>query len=149
MNRSQDDASPESIINRLDLAPHPEGGFYKEMFRDGSNENGRAISTAIYFLLRQGEVSRWHRIDSAEVWHWYAGAPLRLSIADPGGNQETEISLGNGLERGERPQAVVPPKFWQSAESLGAWTLAGCTVAPGFEFTGFELAPGGWTPGPS
>jgi uncharacterized protein len=129
----------------LRLEPHPEGGHYRETFRDSrQGESGRAVSTAIYFLLRQGEVSRWHRVDAAEIWHWYAGAPLKLSIAEAG--RRTELTLGSGLAAGERPQAVVPAHAWQQAESLGAWTLMGCTVAPGFDFAGFELAPAGFEP---
>jgi len=135
----------EAIIRLLDLAPHPEGGHFAEMFRDSDGVEGRANSTAIYFLLCAGEQSRWHRVDAAEVWHWYAGAPLSLAIAD---NTDVEIRqvLGNDLLRDQRPQIVVPANAWQSAESLGAWTLVGCTVAPGFEFDGFEMAPEGWTP---
>ena len=111
--------------------PHPEGGYFRETFRDQAGDGGRAASTAIYFLLAAGEVSRWHRIDAAEVWHWYAGEALELSMAPPESNASV-VRLGSRLETGERPQAVVPPGHWQSARSLGAWTLAGCTVAPGF-----------------
>jgi len=138
-------AEAERIIAALGLAPHPEGGFYRETFRDGSALPGRAASTAIYYLLRWGEVSRWHRIDATEIWHWYAGAPLRLRLA-PEERPVEEIELGNDILAGERPQAVVPALIWQSAVSLGAWSLAGCTVAPGFEFRKFELAPPGWEP---
>ena len=106
--------------------------------------NGRAASTAIYFLLAAGEVAHWHRVDAAELWHFYAGAPLKLSIADEHG--QSTIELGPDLGAGQRPQAVVPALAWQSARSLGAWTLVGCTVAPGFEFTGFELAAKDWSP---
>ena len=135
------------IIRLLGLQPHPEGGHYRETFRDSRSadaESGRAASTAIYFLLRAGEVSCWHRVDAAEVWHWYAGAPLMLGIAE--GAEKREIRLGTDLLAGERPQAVVPARAWQQAQSLGAWTLVGCTVAPGFEFAGFELAPPGFDP---
>ena len=135
------------IIRLLGLQPHPEGGHYRETFRDlrsADAESGRAASTAIYFLLRAGEVSRWHRVDAAEVWHWYAGAPLMLGIAE--GAEKREMRLGTDLLAGERPQAVVPARAWQQAQSLGAWTLVGCTVAPGFEFAGFELAPPGFDP---
>jgi predicted cupin superfamily sugar epimerase len=103
-------------------------------------------STAIYYLLRRGERSHWHRVDAAELWHFHAGAPLRLRIAPERGPHET-LSLGVDLADGERPQAVVPAGAWQSAESLGEWTLVGCTVAPGFAFEGFEMAPPGWEPG--
>jgi len=132
--------SADEVIALLGLAPHPEGGHFRETFRDPVSVNGtRAASTAIYFLLREGEVSRWHRVDAAEAWHWYAGAPLLLAIADGAGRRTT--TLGADLAAGQRPQAVVPAHAWQQAHSLGTWTLVGCTVAPGFEFAAFELAP--------
>jgi len=134
----------EEIIRMLELRPHPEGGHFRETFRDPRQMQGRAASTAIYFLLAEGEVAHWHRVDAAELWHFYAGAPLELSIAD--GSAASIIALGADLAAGQRPQAVVPAMAWQSARSLGAWTLVGCTVAPGFEFTGFELAPRDWRP---
>ena len=134
------------IVARLALQPHPEGGHYRETFRDPSTGNdGRAHSTAIYFLLARGERSHWHRIDAVEVWHYYAGSPLTLQIADSTGQRS--VKLGADLAIGEVPQAVVPPGAWQSAESNGDWTLVGCTVAPGFDFAKFELAPKGWEPG--
>lgn len=136
----------EEVVRLLGLAPHPEGGFYRETFRDGSPGTGRGASTAIYFLLREGEVSAWHRIDAAEVWHWYAGAPLELTLS-PGRGHVT-VRLGPDLAAGERPQAVVPAGEWQSARTLGAWALVGCTVAPAFEFSTFEMAPPGWAPEP-
>lgn len=135
----------DQIIEQLGLAPHPEGGHFREMFRDAREVDGRSASTAICFLLRSGERSHWHRVDAAEVWHYYAGAPLELRIAD-GGEANGKLHLGVDLAAGQRPQAVVPAGAWQSAESLGAWTLVGCTVAPGFTFAGFELAPEGWAP---
>jgi uncharacterized protein len=135
------------VIRLLDLKPHPEGGHFRETFRDVNTiGGGRAASTAIYFLLARGERSHWHRIDAAEVWHWHEGAPLALEIAPAVGARET-LTLGNDLAAGERPQGVVPPHAWQAAQSLGEWTLVGCTVAPGFDFTKFELAPAGWEPG--
>src|SRR5215813_5598248 len=128
--------SADDVIGLLRLAPHPEYGHYRETFRDPATVGaGRAASTAIYFLLRQGERARWHRVDAAEVWHWYAGAPLWLTIA--GASEHRTLRLGADLAAGERPQAVVPARAWQSAESRGAWSLVGCTVAPGFEFAGF------------
>ena len=133
------------VIRLLGLEPHPEGGHYRETFRDARIvDGGRAASTAIYFLLARGERSHWHRVDAVEAWHYHAGAPLTLRIADAGG--VTEVRLGADLAAGERPQAVVPAHAWRAAESLGDWTLVGCTVAPGFDFTGFELAPTGWNP---
>jgi len=134
----------EDIIGRLGLQPHPEGGYYRETWRAKAEPGTRAAGTAIYFLLRRGEVSAWHRVDAAEIWHWYAGAPLMLRIATDGPAQE--LRLGNDLCNGEQPQLLVPPHAWQQAESLGDWTLVGCTVSPGFEFAGFEMAPKGWQP---
>jgi len=136
----------DRIIRELGLAPHPEGGHFRETFRDPDAANGRAHSTAIYFLLKAGEVSRWHRVDAVEVWHWYAGAPLMLATAPPDGGKIT-LRLGPSVLEGERPQGVVEKGHWQQAWSLGAWTLVGCTVAPGFEFAGFELAQPGFEPG--
>jgi predicted cupin superfamily sugar epimerase len=128
----------EAIVNALSLVPHPEGGYYRETFRDDRRFDGRAASTAIYYLLAQGQRSHWHRIDASEIWHWYCGAPLNLWLKS---DERVETQrLGCNILEGERPQAIVPAGVWQSAESLGAWTLVGCTVAPGFEFSGFELA---------
>ena len=138
--------SAEHVIKLLGLQPHPEGGHFRETFRDEAKIAGaRAASTAIYFLLAAGEISRWHRVDAAEAWHWYAGAPLELSLADDKGTLK-RLQLGSALDAGERLQAVVAARHWQSARSLGAWTLVGCTVAPGFEFAGFELANEGFDP---
>jgi uncharacterized protein len=137
--------TPEGIIEQLGMRPHPEGGHFVETFRDRPADGSRGALTWIHFLLRAGEVSAWHRIDAAEVWHWYAGAPLALTLSASG---EGAVShrLGPDLVAGERPQIVVPAGAWQTARSLGDWTLVGCTVAPGFEFSGFELAPAGWAP---
>jgi predicted cupin superfamily sugar epimerase len=132
------------IIRVLDLAPHPEGGHYRETFRDSRKIDGRAFSTAILFLLARGERSHWHRVDAVEIWHYYAGAPLKLSVVD--GAKEEIVRLGADIAAGEVPQVTVPVRAWQAAESLGDWTLVGCTVAPGFEFSGFELAPADWSP---
>jgi hypothetical protein len=137
--------SAAEMIARLDLKPHPEGGHYRETFRDSScDAGGRSASTAIYFLLARGERSHWHRIDAVEIWHYYAGSALTLQIADGDGSRS--IRLGPDLAAGEAPQAIAPARAWQAAESCGDWTLVGCTVAPGFEFAQFELAPPGWTP---
>ncbi len=139
-------ATAAEIIARLELRPHPEGGHYRETFRDQSvDANGRSCLTSIYFLLARGERSHWHRIDAVEVWHFYAGSPLALRIAHEGCSQHV-VKLGTDLPGGERPQAIVPAHAWQSAESTGDWTLVGCTVAPAFEFVKFELAPPGWEP---
>jgi uncharacterized protein len=138
-------SAPE-IVALLGMRPHPEGGWYVETFRD-KNDNGRPHSTAIYFLLEAGQVSAWHRVrDAVEIWHFYAGASLELTLSPDGWSCE-RLMLGTDLVAGKRPQHVVPADCWQTARSLGAWTLVGCTVAPGFEFASFELAPDGWTPG--
>jgi predicted cupin superfamily sugar epimerase len=129
----------DEIIARLGLKPHPEGGHFVETFRVPE-------STAIYFLLKAGERSHWHKVDADEIWHHYAGAPLELSISDDG-RAVRHLRLGTDFALGEQPQAVVPRHVWQAARSLGAWTLAGATVSPAFNFAGFELAPPGWTPG--
>jgi len=140
--------SAEEVVRLLGLAPHPEGGFYKETFRPPGPDGpgGRGASTAIYYLLREGEVSAWHRVrDADEVWHHYTGAALELTLATE--SRREVILLGADLLAGERPQAVVPAGVWQTARTLGPWTLAGCTVAPAFEFSAFEMAPAGWEPG--
>lgn len=136
--------TPAEIIALLDLSPHPEGGHYRETFRDPRTVEGRSVGTAIYFLLSAGERSHWHMVDAAELWHFYDGAPLELQIADAGGRRT--VILGPDLAGGQRPQAVVPTGAWQAAASTGDWTLVGCTVAPGFEFEGFDLAAPGWAP---
>lgn len=134
----------DEIIRLLDLQPHPEGGHFRETFRDGG-EGKRGASTAIYYLLKAGERSHWHRVDAAEVWHWYAGDALELSLS-PDGKQTTTHVLGTALHKGERPQLVVPQSVWQAARPLGRYTLVGCTVAPAFEFERFEMAPPNWRP---
>jgi predicted cupin superfamily sugar epimerase len=137
----------EKIIDLLNMQPHPEGGFYAETFRDGvTDDSGRAASTLIYFLLPEGVLSHWHKVDAVETWHWYAGSPLELSISTDGTSKQV-LTLGNDLLAGERPQGIVPRDAWQQARSLGSWTLVGCTVAPGFQFEGFVLAPQDWQPG--
>jgi len=130
----------DRIIEVLGLEPHPEGGYYRQIFRDQGEERDRGHSTAIYYLLKKGEVSHPHRIDAAEIWHYYRGAPLELSVKPEGGVLSHHV-LGASVEFGERPQIVVPPHGWQAARSLGDYTLVGCTVAPGFLFETFEMAP--------
>ena len=139
--------SAADVIRILDLKPHPEGGHFREAFRDPQTvAGGRSFSTAIYYLLARGERSHWHRVDAAEIWHWYAGAPLVLEIAANERGSVERITLGADLLNGERPQSIVPAHAWQAAQSLGDWSLVGCTVAPGFEFSGFEVAPKDWSP---
>ncbi len=138
-------ATAEEIIAELQMKEHPEGGYYTETFRDSQGPDGRGYSTAIYYLLKENQKSHWHKIDAIETWHYYGGAPLQLSISTQEG-ERTDITLGMDLLNGHRPQGIVPRGAWQSARSLGEWTLVGCTVAPGFLFDGFELAPDNWSP---
>lgn len=138
--------SPREIIEILDMQPHPEGGFYAETFRD-TNGAPRGASTAIYYLLETGQRSHWHRVtDASEAWLWHGGDPMRLKLSADG-KQMSDHILGLNLKNGERPQVIVPANHWQSAEPLGDWALVSCTVAPGFEFSSFEMAPPDWAPG--
>jgi predicted cupin superfamily sugar epimerase len=137
-----------AIIERLGLERHPEGGWFRETWRADAAPGERASATAIYFLLDAGERSHWHRVDAAELWLWHAGDPLILSIA-PGEQGPVErVTLGPDVLAGQAPQALVPPGCWQAAEPAGGWALVSCVVSPGFEFSGFELAAEGWSPGP-
>ena len=137
----------KEIITALKLEPHPEGGYYRETFRDPAEIDGRSVGTAIYYALGVGDCSAWHKVDASEVWLWHAGAPLALTLS-PNGHDAQAHRLGMGLTQGERPQVVVPAGWWQTAESLGEWTLVSCTVSPGFSFEGFEMAPPNWRPMP-
>lgn len=137
----------DEVIQTLGLQPHPEGGWYAETWRTPAPEGQRSPGTAIYYALGEGERSHWHRVDATEIWHWHAGAPLELSLAATGSDTPAALILGPDLAAGQRPQGVVPTLHWQAARSLGAWTLVGCTVSPGFEFRGFEMAAPGWSPG--
>lgn len=136
---SATESEADRLIRLLNLQPHPEGGYYRETFRDEAG-GVRGYSTLIYFLLQKGQRSHWHRIDAAEVWHHYRGAPLELRIG------RDVVLLGPALEDGQRPQAVVPPGVWQAATCLGDYVLVGCSVAPGFDFAAFELAPPDFQP---
>ena len=140
--------SAKEVIAALELAPHPEGGWYRETWRAEAAPGERASGSAIYYLLDAGDFSHWHRVDADEIWHWHAGGPLALSLS-PNGVDAHALRLGPEIAAGQRPQAIVPKGVWQSATSLGAWTLVGCTVSPAFEFSGFELAPPDWRPSPS
>lgn len=140
------DLGVNEIIRILGMTPHPEGGHYVETYRAPAEQNERSAATAIYYLLAADEVSAWHRIDASETWHWYAGGALALTLSPPEGQGVTAYQLGPNLRAGQRPQVTIPPHHWQAAETLGAWTLCGCTVAPGFDFSGFEMAPPDWRP---
>jgi len=142
-----DPATPAAaVVTALGLLPHPEGGHFRETWRDRPADGGRGAGTAILFLLAEGQVSHWHRVDAAELWIWQAGAPLRLEVCADG-RQVAALTLGPRLGGGDVLQGLVPAGAWQSAASLGAWTLVTCTVSPAFRFEGFELAPAGWRPG--
>ncbi len=144
----RDPALPEDAVrSALGLAPHPEGGHYRELWRDKPPSGQRGAGTSILFLLAAGERSAWHRVDATEIWLWQGGSALLLGIADAGAGQQ-QIRLGPDLAGGEVLQAVVPSHAWQDARSLGAWTLVSCVAAPAFEFAGFELAPPDWSPPP-
>ena len=138
------DLGANEIIRLLGMKAHPEGGHYAETYR--TQGGGRAASTAIYYLLQADEISAWHRVDADEHWLWHAGGPLALTMSPPDGKGASTEKLGPDLRTGQRPQVTVPTRHWQTAESLGAWTLVSCVVAPGFEFAGFELAPDDWRP---
>ncbi|APH56249.1 Cupin superfamily protein [Granulibacter bethesdensis] len=136
-----------AVISHLDLAPHPEGGFYRETWRAAASGPGeREAGTAILFLLAAGQRSHWHRVDASELWLWQGGAPLHLHLSEDG-SSTTRLRIGPDLSQGETLQGVVRPHAWQAAESLGNWSLVSCIVAPAFRFEGFELAPPGWQPG--
>lgn len=135
----QNQAVAQRIIDQLGLQRHPEGGWYRETWRHDAGAGQRGAGTAIYFLLQAGEQSAWHRVDAAEIWHFYAGSPLELRLAAHRSEVHASV-LGPDVLAGQRPQTIVPAGMWQSARSLGAWTLVGCTVSPAFQFEGFELA---------
>lgn len=132
------------LVERLGLAPHPEGGWYRETAREPDPAGGRDLATAILFLLEKEDRSHWHRVDATELWLWHAGAPLDLRIAADGA--ERRVRLGGDVLVGQSPQARVPAGSWQSAEAAHGWSLVSCVVAPGFSFAGFDLAPPGWSP---
>lgn len=133
----------DEIITRLRLSPHPEGGHYRQTWIDDS-ARGRPSGTCIYFLLKAGERSHWHRVDAVEIWHFHAGAPLVLSVAETDAGPAEDRRLGADLAGGEAPQVIVPKGHWQAARTTGDWTLVSCTVSPGFRFEGFDLAPPGF-----
>jgi predicted cupin superfamily sugar epimerase len=135
------------LIAALGLQPHPEGGWYRETWRAEAAPGERAAGTAIYYLLEADQFSHWHRVDAAEIWHFYAGAPLSLSLSPNGHDAEAHL-LGPDVLAGQKPQVIVPPGWWQCATSMGTFTLVGCTVSPGFDFAGFEMAPPDWRPVP-
>jgi len=138
--------SAEEIIKTLNLSPHPEGGWYRQTWL--AEGQGRPAGSAIYYLLEAGQRSHWHWIDSTEIWHFHAGAPLVLSTAASDAGPVVEQVLGADILAGDKAQVIVPVGHWQAACSTGDWTLVGCTVSPAFNFEGFHMAPPDWAPGP-
>ena len=136
--------TPDQIIETLDLQPHPEGGWYRQTWIADAPDGIRPAGTCIYFLLKSGTSSHWHRVDAAEIWHYYAGAPLILSISETEKGPATRHLLGPDLTANQRPQFIVPAHHWQAAVTTGEFTLVGCTVSPAFQFDGFELAAPGF-----
>jgi predicted cupin superfamily sugar epimerase len=147
MNLTDASLDPRLVIAELGLHPHPEGGHYREVWRDVRADGARGAGTAILYLLGPDEHSHWHRVDAAEAWHWYGGGPLVLSLSADGHDAES-VLLGPELGSGQLPVRLVPAGVWQSAAPLGRWTLVGCTVCPAFDFAGFEMAPPDWRPTP-
>jgi uncharacterized protein len=139
------DPEVADLVVRLGMRPHPEGGWYAETWRHQAAPGERPAGTAIYYLLAAGQRSHWHRVDATEIWHHYAGAPLRLAV-QAGDDPTATIVLGPDVAAGQVPQVIVPAGAWQAADPTGAWALVGCTVTPGFTFAGFEMAPPGWSP---
>lgn len=139
--------SAQEVITQLSLTPHPERGWYIQAFEDPEKTNNRSASTAIYYLLEKGEISYWHRVlDATELWHYYLGAPLQLSLSFDDGKPVRHQILGPDIFDNQAPQIIIEKGEWQRAESLGDWTLVGCTVAPGFTYAGFEMAAEDWEP---
>ena len=144
-------STAKDIIEKLELEPHPEGGWFRETWRARADKGERAIATAIHFLLEKGQRSHWHTVDAAEIWLYHAGDPLRLSLAADETGPAASVLLGPDLLAGQLVQHVIEPGVWQAAETAPAgaagFTLVSCIVTPGFEFSGFTLAPPDWTPG--
>jgi len=135
------------IIAKLGLAPHPEGGWYRETWRAGTEPGTRPGGTAILYLLEQGHCSHWHRVDAAELWLWHAGSAIDLKLAHEDSSGWATIRLGGDVLGGDSAQALIPANRWQAADAVRGWVLVSCVVVPGFEFAGFEMAAPDWQPG--
>ena len=138
-----------ALIAALGLAPHPEGGWYRETWRAEAQDGGRSAASAIHFLLEAGQRSHWHRVDATELWLFHAGDALLLETAADGNGPVQPVRLGPAVLAGEVPQFIIPPRHWQAATAGRGWALVSCIVSPAFDFAGFELAPPGWVPGAS
>jgi len=141
----------EELIEALELAPHPEGGWYRETWRATARDGERAPASAVYYVMQPGQQSRWNRVDAAEIWLWHAGDPVDLLIAASGADEPKTVRLGGRVTEGQSPQVIVPAGHWQSAvlvDGSAGYAFISCIVAPTFEFSGFELAEPGWAPGP-
>jgi hypothetical protein len=139
--------SAAALIRALDLAPHPEGGWYRETWRAAAAPGERAAATAILFLLEDGQRSHWHRVDATELWLFHAGVALDVATAPTDAGPVTTARLGGDVLAGEQPQVRIEPGAWQAAHAVRGWALVSCVVSPGFDFAGFTLAPPGWSPG--
>ncbi|WP_106744422.1 cupin domain-containing protein [Yoonia maritima] len=131
-----------AIIAKLNLQPHPEGGYYRQTWI--ADNEGRATGTCIYFLLKAGESSHLHKVDATEIWLYHAGAPITLSLAETENGPAVDHILGPDVLGDQSPQIIVPADHWQAARTTGDWTLVSCTVSPGFDFAGFTLAEPGF-----
>jgi len=135
-----------AIIERLGLAPHPEGGWYRQTWRAAALPGERPRATLIHFLLEAHQRSHWHKVDAEEIWLWHAGGPLVLSTVPGDGGPVSEVILGPDLLAGQQLQGIVPAGHWQATHPISGWGLVSCVVSPGFDFAGFTLAPEGWAP---
>jgi predicted cupin superfamily sugar epimerase len=140
----------KALIEKLGLQEHPEGGWYRETWRAQADQGERAGGTAIHFLLEAGQRSQWHKIDATEIWLFHSGDPLTLSLAESEAGPIRSVSLGPDPLAGHAVQLVIAPGEWQAAEPIAegefGYTLVSCVVVPGFEFSGFQLAPPDWSP---
>lgn len=144
-------SSAQEIIKELGLAPHPEGGWYRETWRAATAHGERAPATAIHFLLETGQRSHWHRVDATEIWLWHAGDGIELALAETDHGPIETVVLGGDVLAGENPQHLIPPHWWQAAQPLSGahgYSLVSCIVSPSFEFSGFTLGEPGWSPAP-
>ena len=140
----------EELIEALELAPHPEGGWYRETWRAPAPDGERSAASAVLYVIQPGERSHWNRVDAHEMWLWHAGDAVDISLAESDSGPTRKVRLGGRVTDGEQPQLIIPAGQWQAAEPTSGeagYALISCIVAPAFEFSGFELAEPGWAPG--